>query len=156
MTLARFRSRLNGAAERLVAPPDPSAWDLGPAFLGNGYYTLTLPCGTHRTFRLYTQQRGPMAGKRIIGLLIGPDNTADYEDFAFVFPGEILVWKRFANQKQAEYAALVWDLARGERIDGHDLTVSRRCLICNRVLTTPESYARGIGPVCEGRRGGAA
>jgi hypothetical protein len=153
VTPSPFRARLNAAAAALIGPADLSRADLGPVWLPNGYYTLTLPCGTHRTFRLYTQQKGELAGKRIIGLLIGPDNTADYEDFAFVMSAGPKVWKRFANQRQAELLALVWDIARGEALDGHELKIDKRCIACNRVLTTPESIDLGYGPVCAGRLG---
>lgn len=119
----------------------------------NGYYTLTMPCQSHRTFRLYTQQRGKLAGKRLLGMLIGPDNTADYEDFAFLTQAQcgFVVWKRFANQRQAEYARLLWKfIGEGELIDGHEVSESRRCLKCNRTLTDDESIRLGIGPTCRG------
>lgn len=117
----------------------------------NGFYTLTFPCGSHRVFRISTRQRGAFAGKRILGMLIGPDNTSDYEDFAFLGPEGFQVWKRFKGAKQAEYATKLFALITGGEIDEHTLTVSRRCMVCNRTLTTPESYAKGIGPVCESR-----
>lgn len=137
-----------------AAESPPPAFDLAivPRHdIHNGYYTLTLPCGTHRTFRLYTQQKGRLMGKRLLGLLIGPDNTSDYEDFAFLEADGFKVWKRFANQRQAEYAKLLTKMVvEGELLDGHELTESRRCLKCNRPLTDPESNRLGIGPKCRG------
>lgn len=126
---------------------------LGPDWLPNGYYTLAFPCGTHRTLRVYTRGKGMFAGRRLVALLIGPDNTTDYEDFGTVEPTGIKVWKRFANAKQAEYAQLLWDMAGGEKIEDHDLIVSRRCLVCNRPLTTPDAVKFGIGEVCRERLG---
>ena len=133
-------------------PPTFDLSDLARPEIHNGYYTLTLPCGTHRTFRLYTQQKGKLAGKRLLGMLIGPDNTSDYEDFAFMGEAGFAVWKRFANQRQATLAAILWKfIGEGELVDGHEVTESRRCIRCNRTLTTPESYEAGIGPTCRGK-----
>lgn len=143
---------INDAAE--AEPLQFHAADLVRPDVHNGYYTVTFPCGTHRTFRLYTQRKGKLAGKRILALLIGPDNTADYENFAFLTQGTVgfAVWKRFANQRQAEYAAMLWKMLEGEIIDGHELIEARRCRVCNRKLTTPESNAEGIGPTCRGEK----
>ena len=118
--------------------------------LPNGFHTLTLPDGSHRTFRVYRKRDGAKfaPGKRIISLLIGPDNTNDYEDFGFVSEMQIAVWKRFRGHKQEEYAAIIWRIAQGEVVEGYELLTDRRCLICNRTLTEPESIERGIGPLC--------
>jgi hypothetical protein len=139
------------AATRRPAKLDPAA--LGPAWLPNGLYTLTLPCGTHRTLRVYTQQEGIFAGKRLLALLIGPDNTRDFEDTSFVFPSGIRVWKRFRGKKPDEYAALLWSLMSGEKIEGCSVQLSKRCIACNRELTTPGSLERGYGPTCAERLG---
>lgn len=121
----------------------------------NGFYTLTFPCGSHRTFRLHTQQKGSAAfrGRRMLGMLIGPDNTADYETFAFLEGDGFKVWKRFQNQKQAEYAEKLFALMTGREIEGHSVEKSGRCLKCNRPLTDPESIRLGIGPLCRGDDG---
>lgn len=116
----------------------------------NGFFTLTLPDGSHRTFRVHTQN--PQAkfapGKRVISLLIGPANTGDYERFGFVEADGVRVWKRYRDTKQAAYAEIVWEIATGGRVEGCELLVSKRCMLCNRELTTPESLERGIGPLC--------
>lgn len=119
----------------------------------NGIYTLTFPCGSHRTFRIFTKKTTAKfaPGKRICAMLIGPDNTTDYEPFAFVDDSGIHVWKRFKNQKQAEYAELLWMLATGCEADGHELLISKRCLRCNRTLTDPISLELGTGPECRKR-----
>lgn len=152
------RRAFNAAAKAACggAGPGIDPARLGPAWLPNGYYTLTLPCGSHRTLRVHTEQHGAFAGRRLVGLLIGPANTSDYEDFGFVEPGGIKPWKRFVNAKQAGYAGLLWDLMRpaaegGGPVEGCSVLLSKRCLVCNRPLTTPESYERGIGPTCAKR-----
>lgn len=118
----------------------------------NGIMTLTFPCGSHRIFRIFTKKATAKfaPGERICALLIGPDNTTDYEPFAFVDDSGIHVWKRFKNQKQAEYAELIWMLATGCEADGHELLISKRCLVCNRTLTDPLSLELGVGPTCRG------
>lgn len=118
--------------------------------IANGYYTLKFPCGTHRTFRVFTKKATAKfsPGQRIIAMLIGPDNTNDYEQFGFVDDNGIKIWKRFIGKKQEEYARLIWMLATGCEAKGYELLVSKRCLRCNRVLTDPVSLERGIGPEC--------
>lgn len=141
----------SGGAGAADGPPPGFTVDvgkLGPSWLPNGYYTLTFPCGSHRTLRVYTQQNGLFAGRRLAALLIGPDRSKDTEDFAFVVSSGPKVWKRFRGHKQEEYIRLLWDLAQGEEIEGHKLLLAKKCLICNRDLTTPESHKLGIGPIC--------
>lgn len=123
----------------------------------NGMYTLIFPDGWHKTFRISTQPlKSKFApGKRIIRILIGPRNTEDYEPFAFVDDEGIHVWKSKRGPKLLKYAEIIWLLATGQDVVGDDgevlpfeLEVSKRCLKCNRELTTPESLERGIGPEC--------
>lgn len=148
MSLADLDDEIEAAAR-----PKPLA-ELPQSWLANGLYTLTFPCGTRKTLKVHTQKTGPLGGKRLVSLLTGPTNTADFEAFAELIPTApgYWVWKRFKSARQAAYPALLVSLAKGEEIDGHELHVSRHCLRCNRVLTTPESIAKGVGPECE-RRG---
>lgn len=127
---------------------------LPQAWLPNGYFTLTFPCGTHKTLRVHTQQGGKFAGRRLISLLVGPRNTSDYEEFGEITPSEqtpVLVWKHWRGSRTAYYAVLLLRLVRGEVVGGHSVEVSKRCLVCNRPLTTPESLVAGIGPECQKR-----
>lgn len=140
-----------------IGRPRPVA-ELPHPWLANGYYTLTFPCGTHKTLRIHTQRGGVHAGKRIISLLIGPVNTDDYEWFGEIIPAAsvVWVWKAFKGAAQARYAGLLVELARaaaegGPGLDGHELLVSRHCLKCNRLLTTEDSIKAGVGPECAKR-----
>lgn len=119
----------------------------------NGFYTLTFPDGSHRTFRVRTESKGDFRGKRTLALLIGPDNSNDYESFAFIENDGPKVWKRFKTHRQATHAAILWSLIGGELLDGYELKLSKRCLACNRPLTTPESTESGYGPLCRERLG---
>lgn len=127
--------------------------------LYNGKYTIVSPTGSHRTFQIKTVKQGPLAGKRIIGLLTGPDNTSEYTGFGFVTDNGIRVWQRFrfSSGTYEKMALLVWNMGRlGENCgfgkQGFKIHLSKRCSICNRELTDPESIKFGVGPVC--RAGG--
>lgn len=131
--------------------PLASARDLlKTANVFNGYYTVTFRDESHRTFRIHTQNPDARfaPNRRIISLLIGPDNTADYEMVAFLASEGPLVFKRFRDTQVSVHLDLLWDLICGERVDGCDVQVSRKCLLCNRELTDPASLARGVGPTC--------
>lgn len=123
----------------------------------NGLYSVTFPDGTHRTFKIHTKQLTAKfaAGKRIISLLVGPDNEKDYEPWGFVDDSGISVWKRLRGGRQPSkyevFAEVIWKLATDETVPGHELLVSRTCLICSRTLTDPESIEYGIGPTCRSR-----
>lgn len=142
-----------------LASPGPVVTRIRPeSVIPNGYFTVTFPDGGHRTFRISTQpEKSKFApGKRIVGMLIGPDNTDDYERFAFCDDDGIHVWKsKQRGTKYVRYAQFIWLLATGQDVVGDDgevlafeLQVSKRCLRCNRTLTTPESIERGLGEEC--------
>lgn len=122
-------------------------------WLSSGYHTLTFPDGSHRTFRVRLDHLGAFKGKRTIALLIGPDNTQEYESIGLVGTDRFILWKRHATGKLAEHAAIFWRLARGEEIEGYELLTSKRCRICLRPLTDPESIRTELGPVCREKVG---
>jgi hypothetical protein len=122
----------------------------------NGIYTLKVPGGCHKTFRIATKPlKSKFApGQRIIALLTGPDNEQSYQPFGFVDDGGIRVWSRFRGTNAVptqhdHWARYVWELANGRDVIGYSLLVSRRCIVCNRTLTTPESIETGVGPSCK-------
>ena len=144
----------------------------------NGTFTITFRNGDHRTLKVHTVKAGPLAGKRLLSLLTGPDNTSDYTAFAFVDDDRVTVWKKFraalasfgtfrgyewekSSHKGGYWtrwqkaAAIFTDLVLRERgywtSEGCTLLVEGRCCVCNRKLTTPDSIRLGIGPVCAGR-----
>ncbi len=132
----------------------------------NGIYTIhSGTTGDHRTFRISTQvdtaEFAP--GRRIIGLLTGPDNQTDYTGFGFVDEEGIQVWsnKRGTDTLWEKYAEMLWSLALDAALSpwadrGYRIMVEGRCLKCNRVLSDPESIVSGIGPVCGERAAAAA
>jgi len=109
-----------------------------------GTFTLTTEYG-HRTFRTAVQPADAKfaPGETIISYLAGSDNESDYVGFGFVKQGGVVkVWKRFSENaellREAEVA-----LAGGD-----DVQFAQRCLMCNRMLTTPSSISNLIGPEC--------
>jgi hypothetical protein len=129
------------------------------AKISNGTFTVqNRLTGEHRTFRIRTQKEDASfaPGKRVVALLTGNDNETAYTGFGFVTEDGIAVWssKRSAGGYTA-YAALLWSLAVdscfSQYAEKYSLTASKKCIRCNRKLTTPESLAAGIGPECAGR-----
>lgn len=123
---------------------------------------LNTVTGNHRTFKISTvhKEGHALEGKRIVALLAGPNNTLDYEGFAFVAEnGSVRVWsKKRGDIKDGRYVETEWEkfadlLTRphywSER--GVEYMASLACRRCGRPLTHPESIASGIGPICEGR-----
>jgi len=127
--------------------------------ISNGTFTVqNRVTGEHRTFRIRTQKEDASfaPGKRTVALMTGSDNESSYTGFAFVTEDGLAVWSsKRSTGGYVAYAALLWSLA----VDGafsqyaekYSLTASKKCIRCNRKLTTPESLASGIGPECAGR-----
>lgn len=137
-----------------------------PAGLPNGIWTIEGPRG-HRTYRISTiiapkdqpevslpvpegqskPFRQRFAGRRVLELLTGPDNTSSYRGLAW-YDGKIgKLWKLGQGLEVLvnTFAKLV---ERGEPLEGYTVHFARNCYKCNRLLTTPESIERGIGPIC--------
>ncbi|HEY1189891.1 MAG TPA: DUF6011 domain-containing protein [Gemmata sp.] len=150
-TLADLDEAFEAAGEFV---PSPEWYAALPApWLSNGLYTLTFPDGSHKTFRVRIEKNGTYAGKRSLALLIGPDNTKDYEPVGLVTATGFSLWRRFANGKVGEHAAKLWALAQGAALHEHSLLKSAVCRVCNRPLNDPESISTEVGPTCRARVG---
>jgi hypothetical protein len=125
----------------------------------DGTITVVLTNGKHFTYRLETVRRGSLEGKRIVSLLVGPDNSRSYKGFGFLNKDEredstthgmtfIHVWRKCNTEAFNKHAAILCGMA-DEHVD--KFLQSGKCLKCGRKLTTPESITAGIGPVCAGR-----
>ncbi len=55
----------------------------GAPILHGGTYTVAHPKHGHFTVKVHTAKGGELEGRRIISLLVGPDNTSDYRGVAF-------------------------------------------------------------------------
>ena len=113
----------------------------------NGIFTLINPkTNGSRTMRIKTVKNGALAGKRIISLLIGPNNEEDYLGIGFVGNDGIYVWNK---HKGTKYEQIVNCLLKIEQM-GLICKASTKCRVCNKTLTTKESLELGIGPICAG------
>jgi len=118
----------------------------------NGFVTVTNPkTGGRRTFRVRTEKWGKDT-HRVVGLLTGPRNTADYTNFGFVeADGSVKVW--YKKRRETAFVKFARMLADNRRDlytvqKGVTYRLEGRCRRCNRTLTVPESIESGIGPVC--------
>lgn len=138
----------------------------------NGTFTFTnVATGEHRTLQVKTQDKEArfMPGKRIVALLRGPDNESDYTGFGFVEGDKVSIWRSKQTPTFTWYARLIVaaSAAIQNMVDAEEpeaqvllqtrqytVQVSKRCLVCNRKLTDPESIRRQVGPVCVGTGAG--
>lgn len=133
----------------------------GP-LLHNGTYTVSHEQHGHFTVKLHTAQRGALAGKRIVSLLMGPDNQNDWKGVAFwreateegiEFP-HAQVWKRHASVSRDPRIWPVNQFNWGEAwsVVEKKLATWLDVAIRGREVDTdglPCGYAAGIGYVCQ-------
>ena len=121
----------------------------------NGCFTVeNTTNGTHRTVKVHTARKGNLKDKRIISLLVGCNNDSDYAGFGFVENGVVKVWSKHQDCKVKTWLAQFVANQFGQNpkaIEGVNFLVEKRCIRCNRRLTTPESIKAGIGPECAGK-----
>ena len=118
-----------------------------------GFYTVVIG-NTHRTFRVRTDEPDSLFAPsyQVIAFLGGPDNTSDYVGFAFVGNDRIFPWKRLSIGYDHIIAAARYLVVGNHEQAGKMYAMQAgNCYRCNRLLTTPESIAAGLGPVCAGR-----
>lgn len=126
-----------------------------------GFYTVVNE-GEHRTFKIGPWREDALRpGGRIrwIGLLVGQDNTSDYETCARqTSDGTVTMHGRFRQSAQvAEWLAALM----GESVEGHAAArlayavESGRCARCGRMLTVEDSINMGLGPECANKVMGA-
>jgi len=125
--------------------------------INNGTFTLiNKETATYITLKIHTALKGGLKGKRIVSKLIGPDNTSSYKGFAFVNDNDgIIVWNNQRTQKNWQVVKILRSLSiegkSSRYYDKVEMVLSKRCMRCNRKLTTPESLELGIGPFCKGK-----
>jgi hypothetical protein len=118
--------------------------------LKEGFFTVVLKDETHITFKIERQALDSKfaPGELVISRLHGPQNESDYHGVAFAKDdGRIITWKKFRGDQRLSDALII--LARDPKAAG--LGYAREsgcCYVCGRMLSTPESIAIGIGPVC--------
>jgi len=119
----------------------------------NGTVTLVnKETSSYITLKIATAKYGKLKGKRIVSKLVGSDNENSFKGFGFVVGDMIMVWRSQHSPKNAQIASILQSLM----VEGNDsrfadkveMKLSKRCMRCNRKLTTPESIEEGIGPIC--------
>jgi len=100
---------------------------------------------------------GPMY---FVSLLAGPDNTADYVYLGIIRDNVFRLTKKSKlTRTSPPIVAIEWALTKlqlGAMPLQLEVWHTGRCGRCARLLTVPESVARGIGPECAARMDGAA
>ena len=113
----------------------------------NGIITISNPkTGNHRTFRIKTVKSGKLEGKRILSMLIGPNNEQDYLGIGFVGDDGIYIWNKYKNTMYEKTAKCLLKIEELGLIS----QFATKCRVCNRKLTRPDSILSGIGSKCAG------
>lgn len=113
------------------------------------------PTKNHRTYRIFKQPKGEwLEGKIMISLFTGDDNTrlSNYTKIAFYNNGKINLWNKFKDTLYSQWVDILENMINGTEINNFKLVEARICYICKKLLTTPESIAKGIGPDCESKQ----
>ena len=146
-TLADLDNDLESAGEFSISSEQFAA--LPAKWLSNGFFTLTFPDGSHKTYRVRLEHHGLFVRQRTLSLLIGPINTSDYQTIGVVAESGFQLFRAHRGGKSGEHAAILWTLAQSkEPIEGYELLVSKRCRCCNRTLTVEDSIKDELGPIC--------
>ena len=136
-------------AQEIVASA-PVAYDHTRQYVTDGWYTIVGPKGGHRTLRLTTIEDGDSV-KQWLAYLNGADNENSYLTVGTVHGNEVRLFRKNEGKYQDIVAAARFLIRNAANIGeyGRQYALrSGRCYVCNRKLTTPESIAAGIGPVC--------
>mgnify|MGYP001824442242 FL=1 len=124
-------------------------------FAGKAVFTVVNDdTGVRFTYRVQVCKDNP--NLHFVSVLSGPDNTRDYSYLGTVWKGQSYKHGRKSRVGADAQSAKVftWILRRlvanqlPQQVRVHH---EGRCCQCGRRLTTPESIASGIGPVCANR-----
>lgn len=137
--------------------------DVALAYIRAGKATVTLvsvKTGARFTYRVSAADDSDTL---FVGLLNGPDNTANYAYLGRVSRGVFWAGRKVPragdispDAPSSKAFAWAWRaLVRGEMPDSLEVWHEGRCGRCSRKLTVPASIASGFGPECAGRMLGA-
>lgn len=121
---------------------------------GNAIFTVSNGDGLHYTFNVVRKEFDSNV-RYFVNLLTGADNTSDYTYIGMLNPetGDVFPTRasRFdvgsTPMRVAKWAVRQVMLER-ELPEGYAIQHAGRCGRCGKMLTTPESIATGLGPVC--------
>lgn len=137
--------------EELVKKPVPDLPEVP-----NGTFTFeNTETGKRRTVRLRTSQdENFFYGKRLIDLMVGPDNNHSYLSVGRVLPdGKVKVWNKHKGTQFEKIAAWAVQVLRTEPPENVRVLAAKRCICCNRKLTVPSSIHQNMGPRCAEKAG---
>jgi hypothetical protein len=124
---------------------------------GRAVFTVSNGRGTHYTFKISKpRKQNPKDNPPFfVKVLTGPQNTNDFTYLGIYIPQtqEVrLTAKSRYNNESTPVKVIRWALKKvAEKAvlpDGYTIQHEGKCCRCGRVLTTPESIQRGIGPEC--------
>lgn len=121
------------------------------ALAGKARFTLrSKRTGVRFTFKVTQKGEG---APHFVSLLTGSNNEADYAFLGTVFEGKTFKLspksRIGAGAPSAKAFAWLWlGLGQGVLSEQVEVWHEGRCGRCNRLLTTPESVERGLGPEC--------
>jgi hypothetical protein len=116
---------------------------------------VSLKTGARFTYRVRASDDGKVF---FVALLVGPSNEEDYSYLGTIFVDNLNyrhgVKSRIAFEAPGAVAFdYCWAFLRdGKMPASAEVYHEGRCGKCGRTLTTPESVASGLGPVCGGRQ----
>ncbi len=152
-TLTDLDTSMNGdkpdAPPKVEPPPIPATGAAVP-IVSRGYYTVVREDGSRRTYKVEKMAESARfaPGKTVLYMLVGPSNTKDYKGVAFLGERGASCWKSANGMEEAirkDWLTITGDIKEaGKRY----ALQSGNCYVCGKLLTTPESVANGIGPVC--------
>ena len=127
------------------------------AYVLAGNATFTLYSAKLDKRYTYKVQRDKSRDDRYYAkVLIGQDNENDYRYIGLFYSDTMDLRVKNAPHTAPQYTMLRYFLQILQGIHPWPNTCqflkSNRCCACGRLLTTPESIVKGIGPECERRR----
>lgn len=136
---------------------------------GSAIFTIEIPetqkphgKQDHYTFRVQHVPASERWGEKwFVQVLTGPNNTEDYTYLGILSPhtGVVTLTAKSAfNATSYRFRILnrvlnrIWaDDHQAYEVHGFKVHHEGMCARCGKVLTTPESVERGLGPVCAGK-----
>jgi len=124
-------------------------------FITAGHSTFTIT--SERTNRHFTYHCTKPLGEEnreypvYIRVLTGPDNTNDFTYIGIIGKSGKFVLSRNSVDLPDQFRAFSWfwqNISNGNLPTTVSFEHAGKCGRCGRLLTTPESIARGLGPIC--------
>jgi hypothetical protein len=127
-------------------------------FAGHAIFTVSNGRGEHYTYKVTSpEKQDEQRPIWFISYLTGPNNLHDYTYLGLLRPDGtvVLTAKSKLNFQSKPYKVIAWAVpiicGAHQLPEGYDIQHVGRCGHCGRALTTPESVASGIGPICAGK-----